>query len=85
MRLNTMRVVAFTTLMMAASFIFLPPAGATLIGDTITATGSGLSPAYATISPWMIEFVGIRDSLYFDFAGHRSLIIMRRVSPAGGG
>ena len=46
---------------------------ASLIGDTIYASGSGLSPTSATIGN-DIEFIGIRGSINFDFAANTLII-----------
>jgi len=55
--------------MVAAGFIgslVALPVQATLIGDTISATGSQLGPASATIGAG-VEFVGVGGFLQFDF------------------
>ncbi len=68
MKLNRTRAIVATIIIAAVTFAFLLPAGATLIGDTITATGYQLGPGTATIGAG-IEFIAgdSIDLLNFDF------------------
>ena len=56
-------------LSMMSAITFASSASATLIGDTITATGNSLGPSHATIGSG-IEFTGISGYVDFDFGAN---------------
>ena len=74
---------AVASIFFAANTFFAMPAHATLIGQTITATGITLTPTTATIGPG-VEFIGIIGFMNFDF-GASTLTLTPTVNGVGWG
>lgn len=68
------------TLLMAAAGTLAAPANATLMANTLTATGNGLGPGTAIVGAGA-EFAGIWGAINFDF-GTNTLTLTR--APNGG-